>query len=683
MKIFHNLSELPDFKNTVITIGSFDGVHTGHQSILKRVKALAEAVKLPSVVITFHPHPRLVLEGNNAPVQLLTLTDEKTYLLEKQGMDYVVVAPFTKAFSEQSPDDYIEQFLVKYFKPKYIVIGYDHHFGAKRVGNIDYLKNNQTKFGFEVIEIEKQFIDDIAVSSTQVRKALEKGDVATAAKLSGHYYSFSGTVVKGQQIGRGIGFPTANIAVTDPHKLVPPHGIYAVFVWHKGTRHKGMMYRGDRPVLKSHHNVTIEVNLFDFDKDIYGENLRVELVEYLRPDQYFESLEDLVVQLANDETAAKEILQEIENQSFPKVGVVILNYNGKDLLDKFLPYVLASHYANYDVIVADNGSTDGTMQYILEKNLDGLPNFYGHQRIRAIDLKQNYGFALGYNEALKRLYAEQTYKYFILLNSDVEVRKEWLLPIIEVMEEDDTIAAVQPKIRAYQKRKYFEHAGAAGGWIDTLGYPLCRGRMFEKVERDRKQYDDRSEIAWASGAAMVIRADLFEKLGGFDADFWAHQEEIDLCWRLRRAGYKILVEPRSVVFHVGGGTLAYENPKKTYLNFRNNLYMIFKNEPVSKLLWLIPLRLTLDGVVGVRFLLKKQWQHTWAIVQAHGSFYKNIFKLVQKRKVETALIEANRIGAPNQGGVYKGSAVFQFYVRGKKKFADLFASTNPKTKSEE
>jgi riboflavin kinase/FMN adenylyltransferase len=673
MKIFHNLSELPDFKNTVLTIGSFDGVHTGHQSILKRVKALAEAVKLPSVVITFHPHPRLVVEGVAAPIKLLTLTDEKTILLEQQGMDYVVVAPFTKAFSEQSPEDYIEQFLVKYFKPKYIVIGYDHHFGAKRAGNIDFLKMNQTKFGYEVQEIEKQVIDDIAVSSTQVRKSLERGDVGTAAKLSGHYYSFTGTVVKGQQIGRGIGFPTANISVSDPHKLVPPHGIYAVFVWHKGIRHKGMMYRGDRPVLKNYHNVTIEVNIFNFDKDIYGDTLKVDLVEYLRPDQYFESLEDLVVQLANDETSAKEILQEIENQSFPKVGVVILNYNGKELLDKFLPFVLAAQYANYDVIVADNGSTDGTMDFILEKNLDGLPNYYGHQRIRAIDLKENYGFALGYNKALERLQEEKTYKYFVLLNSDVEVRKEWLLPLIELMESDNTIAAVQPKIRAYQKRKYFEYAGAVGGWIDVLGYPICRGRVFEKVERDRKQYDDVSEIAWASGAAMVIRADLYAKFGGLDADFWAHQEEIDLCWRMRRAGYKIMVEPRSVVFHVGGGTLEYENPKKTYLNFRNNLYLLFKNEPVLKLMWLLPLRLMLDGVVGVRFLFKQQWKQTWAIVQAHGSFYKNIFKLIEKRKAVSAIVEANRIGAPNFGGVYKGSAVFQFYIRGKKKFSELLA----------
>lgn len=678
MKVYKNLDELPQFSNTVITIGSFDGVHSGHQKIIERITQLAQSIDSQSVVITFHPHPRLIVHPDDPSVKLLTSTEEKIQLLEKYGVDCVVVVPFTIPFAEQSPNDYIEHFLVKYFNPAYIVIGYDHRFGEKRKGDISYLKKLENRFGYEVVEIEKQVIDELDVSSTKIRQALEKADIHAANKLLGHPFSFVGKVVKGQQIGRQIGFPTANLEVTERHKLVPPHGIYAVFIWIDGKKHRGMMYRGNRPVLKDHHNITIEVNIFDFNQDIYNKDVSVELIEYLRPDKNFESLEGLVIQLADDERQSREILQLHENLTFPHVAIVILNYNTKNFLTQFLPSVCASHYGNFDVFVADNGSTDGSIETVRELNLDGIPASVGIDKIKIIDLQQNYGFAKGYNEALKHPKlasreqdSEHGYDYYVLLNSDCRVSPFWLKPVVDMMEKDKTIAAAQPKILSYTKKRKFEYAGASGGWIDSLGYPLSRGRIFDTVEKDRKQYDNEAEIFWASGAAMFVRAHLYHRFEGFDENHWAHMEEIDLCWRFKRAGYRIMVQPNSVARHVGGGTMDYMNPRKAYLNFRNSLYTIFKNENSGKLLWLIPTRLVLDGVAAVMFLAKGQFKHISAILRAHFSFYGNFFILLDRRKKYTQIIEKQRIAPENKVGILKGSIVWKYYVEGKKYFSDL------------
>lgn len=688
MKVFYNLNDIPRFENTVLTIGSFDGVHCGHQKILERLAQLAQSIDSQSVVITFHPHPRLVVSASkpsvevaNDSLKLLTTTEEKVDLFEKYGVDNVVVVPFNKEFAEQSPDDYIKNFLVKNFNPTYIVIGYDHRFGANRRGDITYLKKFESEYGYEVIEIEQQLIQELEVSSTKIRQALEIGDVNAANKLLGHPFTFTGEVVKGQQIGRQIGFPTANLEVTEIHKLVPPHGIYAVFAWIDGKKYKGMMYRGNRPVLKDYHNITIEVNLFDFKEDIYGKKLKIELIEYLRPDKYFESLEGLVIQLADDERQSRDILQIVENATYPKVAIVILNYNTKNFLNQFLPSVCGSHYGNFDVFVADNGSTDDSIETVRTLNLEGIPASLGVDRVRVIDLETNYGFAKGYNEALKHpklaprsVDPEKGYDYYVLLNSDCRVSPYWLLPVIETMERDKTIAAAQPKILSYTKKRKFEYAGASGGMMDSLGYPFSRGRIFDTVEKDRKQYDDEAEIFWASGAAMFVRADLYHKFEGFDAEHWAHMEEIDLCWRFKRAGYRIMVQPNGVARHVGGGTMDYMNPRKAYLNFRNSLYTIFKNEPVSKLLWLIPLRLILDGAAGMMFLVKGQFKHIGAILKAHFSFYAKILQLIKIRQHYNTIVEKERIAPPNTIGILRGSIVWKYYINGKKTFSDLMKS---------
>jgi len=313
----------------------------------------------------------------------------------------------------------------------------------------------------------------------------------------------------------------------------------------------------------------------------------------------------------------------------------------------------------HGVYVADNGSTDDSVAYLKKE----------FPQVHLIALNTNSGFAQGYNLAL----AEVKSEYYLLLNSDIETTPNWLSPLVEMMDKDKSIGACQPKIRAYHEKAFFEYAGASGGWLDYLGYPFCRGRIFNINEEDQGQYDSPQEIFWATGAALVIRAELFHQLQGFDGDYFAHSEEIDLCWRVKRAGYKIMVEPKSVVYHVGGGTLDYLSPRKTYLNFRNSIFTIFKNEPFGKLLWLIPARLVLDGVAAGLFLTQGKLSHIWSILRAHGRFYLSFFQLIGKKKRYTKLIEAARISPPTtKQGRYKGSIVWQFYIKGKKYFSEIY-----------
>ena len=336
-----------------------------------------------------------------------------------------------------------------------------------------------------------------------------------------------------------------------------------------------------------------------------------------------------------------------------KIAIVILNWNGEKLFDTFLPSVIRhSSSENIEIIIADNGSTD--------KSIKHLNQFF--PSVKIIDLKTNYGFAEGYNRAIQQVDAD----YLVLLNSDVKVTENWIEPCIKLFETDEKLVAIQPKILSYNQPNLFEYAGAAGGFIDKFGYPFCRGRILNRIEEDLGQYNQPSPIFWATGACMFVRTSAFKTAGGFDGDFWAHMEEIDLCWRLKNQGYKIAYEPKSLVYHLGGGTLSYGSPKKIYLNFRNNLYMLFKNLPRHQFTRIFFLRMVLDGVAAVKFILGFNFREFWAVVKAHASFYQNLGTLIRKRK-ETQ----KQVIVKNHPEVYSKSIMWKFFIQKKRKFSDL------------
>jgi len=339
-------------------------------------------------------------------------------------------------------------------------------------------------------------------------------------------------------------------------------------------------------------------------------------------------------------------------------AIVILNYNGKAYLEKFLPIVIENSENLAEIIVADNFSTDESVSFL--KN--NFPN------LSLIQIDKNYGYAGGYNKALSQINA----KYFVLLNSDVEVTKDWLLTIYDYLEDNENVAGAQPKILSYHQKDTFEHAGASGGWLDILGYPFCRGRIFDTVEIDHGQYNSIQSIAWASGAAMIVRSSVFNNFGGLDGDFFAHMEEIDFCWRTKNAGFDWVVIPYSTVFHVGGGTLDYENPRKTFLNFRNSLWCLQKNDTSKFLIFKILSRLVLDGIAGLQFLLKGKSKLTIAIIKAHWSYFPTIFKTQQKRKSNNKNNQQYKIGLKNKNGFLNKSIVLQYFAKGKKTFNSLF-----------
>lgn len=338
----------------------------------------------------------------------------------------------------------------------------------------------------------------------------------------------------------------------------------------------------------------------------------------------------------------------MENKS---VAIVILNYNGKTFLEKFLPGVI-EYSGKHKVIVADNQSTDDSLSYL-------NANF---PQIECIVNASNGGFAKGYNDALKKVEAD----YYILLNSDIEVTLNWVEPLLETALRTGAVG-VQPKVRSQINPSKFEHAGAAGGYLDVNFYPFCRGRIFEEVEEDLGQYNSEQEIFWATGACLLIDAKVYHEVGGLDEDFFAHMEEIDLCWRLKKMGYKFMVQPKSIVYHVGGGTLNYDNPRKTYLNFRNSLFMIHKNY-AGFLPGMIFKRLLIDGLAGVKFLTGFQFKHFVALFKAHVHYYKHIKGLRAKRKAIKSLT-ANSIS--NDSGYYTGNIIFARYFKGVKKFSEL------------
>lgn len=299
------------------------------------------------------------------------------------------------------------------------------------------------------------------------------------------------------------------------------------------------------------------------------------------------------------------------------LAIVILNWNGEALLERYLPSVIENSQGAR-IYVADNASTDGSVTFLKNNYPD----------VGIIQNKTNAGFAGGYNEALKNIDAE----VYCLLNSDVEVTPDWLLPIMELFQVKTEVAIIQPKILDLLQREYFEYAGAAGGFLDSLGYPFCRGRIFQALEKDKGQYDDTTEIFWATGACMFIRKKVFDDLGGFDADYFAHQEEVDLCWRAQNKGYKVYYVGASQILHLGGSTLSNMNPKKTYLNFRNSLFSITKNLPRRKALLIIVARLVLDGIAALRFILQGKMNHCLAVLRAHLSYYRLFRKMYKKRE---------------------------------------------------
>jgi len=331
-----------------------------------------------------------------------------------------------------------------------------------------------------------------------------------------------------------------------------------------------------------------------------------------------------------------------------KVAIVILNWNGKSFLEKFLPFAIRYNADYSEIIIADNDSSDDSVDF-LKKN---------YPDIRIIINKENGGFAKGYNDALSQVDAE----YYVLLNSDIEVTENWIEPVIELMDSDKSIAACQPKLRSYFERNKFEYAGAAGGFISKYGYPFCQGRLFQSIEEDKGQYDEVKEVFWATGACMFVRAELYHKFGGLDNDFFAHMEEIDFCWRLKNEGYKIMYCPNSMVFHVGGGTLPKQSFRKTYLNFRNNFILLYKNLPSKLLFKVFFIRLFLDGIAALKFLAEGGFKDFWAVVRAHLSFYRTLNKTKAKRK----LLKQNEVSQ-----IYNGSVVLEHFLRGKKKFTEL------------
>lgn len=300
-----------------------------------------------------------------------------------------------------------------------------------------------------------------------------------------------------------------------------------------------------------------------------------------------------------------------------KFAIVILNWNGEVLLERYLPLVV-QYSGNTDIYVADNASTDGSVAFVKEN----FPN------VNIIQNSANNGFAKGYNDALKQVDAD----IYCLLNSDVEVTPDWLEPIKEAFLKFPDASIIQPKILDLLRRDYFEYAGAAGGFLDQFGYPFCRGRIFQAIEKDEGQYDDTAQIFWATGASMFIKSDVFDSLGGFDEDYFAHQEEVDLCWRAQNKGLKVYYVGASYVYHLGGSTLSNMNPKKTFLNFRNSLYSITKNLPRKKAFPIIFVRLILDGIAAVRFILQFKPVHCWAIFKAHLSYYRHFGKMYKKRE---------------------------------------------------
>lgn len=338
------------------------------------------------------------------------------------------------------------------------------------------------------------------------------------------------------------------------------------------------------------------------------------------------------------------------NELQPKVAIVILNYNTRPLLERFLPNVLATEYNNKEIWVVDNASTDDSVSYCTQH----------FEAVKLLVTEENLGYAGGYNWALSKIEAD----YYVLLNSDVKVPANWINPLVEMAVSDSSIGAIQPKILDFKDTAKFEYAGASGGYLDKWGYAFCRGRIFDTIEEDKGQYNEATQIFWATGACMFVRAEAFRQVGMLDADFFAHMEEIDLCWRMQRAGYTVWIQPRSVVFHIGGGTLAEGSDQKYFLNFRNNLYLLAKNHPSPFWFFIILWRMVLDGLSAFKFLLDGKASLFMTIIKAHLAFWGKFHTVLGKRRWVKTLGSTPVYRYPK-------SIVWQYFAQGKKTFNDL------------
>ena len=344
----------------------------------------------------------------------------------------------------------------------------------------------------------------------------------------------------------------------------------------------------------------------------------------------------------------------LENKQNARLAVALLCYNNRDLLEKFLPGVVETTAQNpeVEIHVIDNASTDGTGDYLAS---------YG-DKIKVITIDVNRGFTNGYKLGLAQIDAE----IYCLLSSDVEVSHKWIEPVLDLFANDAEVAIVQPKIKSWHRKDEFEYAGACGGYMDYQGYPFCRGRIFYEVEKDHGQYDNNEEIFWASGACFFIRAEHYQNSGGLDDDFYAHMEEIDLCWRIKNQGYKVMACPASEVYHLGGAVIAYGSPQKVFRNHRNNLIMMVKNLPGSSVLWLIILRLLMDGLAFANMIMRGQARSSLSIITAHWSFFYSLPRWLKKRRE----IQVN-IQKHTTTGIYRKSIVYQYFVKGRTRFSDL------------
>ena len=650
MRIFRDINELPAFKNGVATIGSFDGVHLGHRQLIRRIVQMARELDGESIMITFHPHPRAVIDPEN--VKLLTTLKEKIEILETLKVDNLVVVPFDLTFSQQPPEQYIEDFLIDKINPTALVIGYDHRFGKDRRGDINLLFDYESKFPNGIKEISKKEIQNIAISSSKVRNYLQEGQIEEANGLLDYYYMLSGTVVSGDKIGREIGYPTANVKINSSQKLIPAVGIYAARAQVDGSVYNGMLYIGTRPTVDHTETTKIEINLFDFDQNIYDQEITLSIYAFIREDMHMDSLDALQVQLGKDKRDALKYFEQLDSYSRKeesKVAIAILAHNSRERIESFLPSVTESMGDKFETYVIDNASNDDTVEFVQE----------WFPEIHTIQFGSNYGYAKGYNKAIEQIDS----KYLVLLNDDVMVTPNWLTPIIQKMEADSTIGACMPSILDYELKTHYEYAGAAGGLMDKYGVPYCKGRIFDQIERHNPNYNSEEEIFWASGAAIVVRSDVFINLEGFDESFFAHQEEIDLCWRMKNAGYKVMSVPKSIVYHVGGSTLAYDNPKKTYLNVRNNHWMIIKNHQSSNLLSILIPRIIQDKLGGIYMMLTGHFSKGIAVFKGLTHAYLSIGKKLNQRKYINKLTKKYAIAERNTRGRSTFSITYRYFVR--------------------
>lgn len=658
MKVHRGLQGIPNFERSVITFGSFDGIHSGHRVILEKVVTVAKKKNRSSLVISFDPHPREVIYPKDKSLKLISTIDEKIEILENIGIEHFVIIPFKIEFSQISPEEYIENVILKKFDPSYVIIGYDHRFGLNRAGNYELLKQYGKKNDFEVEVIPEQKVNDINISSTKIRNALNTGNIPFANRLLGYPFQLRGRVIKGEQIGRKMGYPTANILPDHPKKLIPHSGIYAVKASIGSDILEGMLYIGDRSTVSDKNKQSVEVHLFDFSDDIYGKQVTIHFYKRVRGDEKFKNITELREAIGLDSNAVKSFFRSIsEKEESNLATVAILNFNGAEMLESFLPMVLYSSMLPLDIAVIDNDSDDESIEYLEQ----------WHPEIKVIRLPKNYGFAEGYNKGIDQINT----KYTVLLNSDVLVKEKWLDTILELMESDDTIAACQPKIKSLEEKEMFEYAGAAGGMMDKVGYPFCRGRIFDTVEQDEGQYDDLREVFWTSGAAMVVRTDIYKKFNGLDGRFFAHQEEIDFCWRLKNAGYRLMYVPDSEVFHLGGGTLQYDSPRKTYLNYRNNLATIVKNESSGSLFFVLIQRAIMDLGSSFLFLIQGKLKLFSAIWKAYFSFIFLIPSLVSRRRTVQKLVQRFQIDRANKVGRYNVLLPAAYFLKGKKIFSEI------------